>query len=65
MNIRLVLSLVLILVTCNLQAQEEPKTLSDSEISETIDSISNILEREYVFADIFPASNLSALFFRP
>jgi len=52
MNIRLVLSLVLILVTCNLQAQEEPKTLSDSEISETIDSISNILEREYVFADI-------------
>ena len=52
MNIRLVLSLVFILVTCNLQAQEEPKALSDSEISETIDSISNILEREYVFADI-------------
>lgn len=52
MNIRLVLSLTFLLVIIKLQGQEEPKALSHAEISETIDSITNILEREYVFADI-------------
>jgi hypothetical protein len=52
MNFKIIFSLILLLVICKLEGQEEPKALSDSEISETIDSICNILEREYVFADI-------------
>jgi retinol-binding protein 3 len=35
-----------------LKAQNQPAPLSKDEIKETIDSISSILEREYVFADI-------------